>query len=151
MKRHRFLSRKLFIFAPLLLLVVAMVACRDDATPVPAPKIDVGAISSAVAAAVAKLPAAEAPKIDSAAIQSAVEAAVKAAAPEGASAAEIEAMVQKAVAASTRLGVTSEDVAALVSEAIIRGHVRCARGFVRLADPGYRRDGVGRSGRSGRS
>ena len=122
MKGHRFLSRKLSIFAPLMLLLIGMVACGDDATPVPAPQIDVGAISSAVesavAEAVAKIPAADAPQIDSAAIQAAVEAAVKAAAPEGASAADIEAMVQTAVSASTQPGVTSEDVAALVTKAI---------------------------------
>ena len=122
MKRSMLLSPKWWILAPIAALLVVAIACGEDATPVPAPQIDVGAISSAVesavAAAVADIPAAEAPQIDTAAIQSAVEAAVAAAVPEGTSAAEIQALVERAVTASAQPGVTSAEVAALVSSAI---------------------------------
>ena len=122
MKNHRLLSAKWWILGPIAALLVVAIACGEDATPAPAPQIDVGAISSAVEAAVeaavADLPAAEAPQLDTAAIQSAAKAAVAAAVPQGTSAAEIQALVEKAVAAGAQPGVSSEEVAALVSNAI---------------------------------
>ena len=119
---HRYLNPKWLIFGPLALLLIVAVACGDDEVPAPAPGIDTAAISSAVessvAAAVAKIPAAEAPEIDVAAIQSAVEAAVAAAVPEGTSAEEIESLVSTAVAAGVTPGATKEEIAALVADAV---------------------------------
>ena len=133
MRVPRYLNPKWLIFGPLALLLIVAVACGDDEVPAQAPGVDTAAISSAVqsavAAAVANIPAAEAPEVDAAALQAAVEAAVSASVPEGTSAAEIEAVVASAVAAAAQPGATQEEVAALVASAVAESTAGQAEGL----------------------
>ena len=133
---HRWLIQpNLLVCIPLLLLLVLAVACAEEATPAPAPTLDISAIKAALQEVVgAAQPAVSAEEIGSMVetavagiapsgvsaeeIQALVQAAVAAAVPEGATAEEIRNMVETAVAAASTPGVTKEEVASLVSKAV---------------------------------
>ena len=110
---------KWLVVVPLLVILAGVaVACGDDATPVPAPTpvpLDIGAIQSAVEAAVA----ASAPAGASAAeIKSLVETAVNAAKTEGVTQAEVAALVSKAVSDAAATAASPEDIRAMVEKAV---------------------------------
>ena len=133
---HRWLRKpNLLVGIPLLLLLVLAVACAEEATPAPAPTLDIAAIKAALQEVVGTAqPAVSAEEIGSMVetavagiapsgvsadeIQALVQAAVAAAVPEGATAEEIRNMVETAVAAASTPGVTKEEVASLVSKAV---------------------------------
>ena len=136
--RH-YLNPKFLVLLPLVIILVAAIACgADDATPVPpaptatpAPTptpVDLSAITSGLQEAVKatvgqalmeQAAGAEKP-LSQAELQSLVARAVEASVPEGTSAEEIRKMVTEAVEATTEEGLSAAEIADLVSKSVAK-------------------------------
>ena len=122
-----FLKARWLVSVPLILLLLASLACGTEATPtpqptpvppptaVPPPAISAEDISAAVEAAVSGIQPAEGISMEE--ISALVEQVVAAQARPGASAEEIEAMVKQAVEAAAEPGITSAQLEAAIQAA----------------------------------
>ena len=139
MAYRRYLNPKILVLLPLVIILVAAIACgADDATPVPpaptatpAPTptpVDISAITSSLQDAVkatvgealaAQGAGAEKP-LSTAELQALVARAVEASVPEGTSAEEIRKMVTEAVEATTEEGLSGAEIADLVSKSVAK-------------------------------
>ena len=109
-----------FVLGTVVVLLVLLLACGQEATPTSTPAIDADAIAaqvqSAMQQALGDQPAADAPSAET--IASLVQEAVAGSAPSGTSPEQLQAMVQSAVAAAVKEGVSSEDLQAVVAQAV---------------------------------
>jgi ABC-type transport system substrate-binding protein len=114
---------KTIVTVCLLVLIILVMSCGEEATATPTPDTtsqDIAAtVQQAIAAAMPAAGAGGAQQMPSETdIAQLVQAAVQAASSEGASPQEIEAMVKAAVEAAARPGVTPEELNAVVSGAV---------------------------------
>ena len=109
-----------FVLGTVLVLLVLLLACGQEATPTSTPAIDADAIAAQVQSAMQQVmadqPTADAPSAE--AIASLVQEAVAASAPSDTSPEQVQAIVQSAVAAAMEQGVSSDDLQTVVAQAV---------------------------------
>ena len=131
MKAERLFSRRWFLLAPLVALLVVAGACGDDAGPTPTP-LDLSSLTSdiqeSIGAAVAGIDIPEA--VSESQIRALVESAVSGVEiPEGLTQEDVRSIVNRAVTAAAAEAVTEEDVVRAIAAEVAKSAAAAPEGL----------------------